>query len=534
MNWSVVLELLLRSTALLLAGELLRRLSKTQTAAFRHRLLLCVFALLALLPVLSIMLPEIHIPLWTASHKATALVTIQELSSTPRAASPVRHTNWLLLVWLAGVVLASAPLFVGAVSAARMALRATPFATSPFQMPARRTDILVSSELLMPLTCGFLRPRILLPASAEHWSSSRLAAVLSHELAHVRRRDIAAQMAAHFIAALWWFQPLVWILRRTLREESELACDAEAIQSGLRPSGYAAELLAVAKTIGGNHRFSTSAIHMVRSGPLEKRLRAILNPPAAVLRPQRTYALFLALGSIAIACSALNLSPTNTFNPQGTSTMKRTILSALVASASLSAATFSGVISDPSGAPIPDVKVLVYNPDTSTMQETATNSDGKFSFAGVAAGQYILRMEKPGFASILREFDLKGTSDIDREFSMGAGGQLAADKLISTNEEQVKPVRIGGAVAESNAITKVQPVYPAAAKEAHTQGVVEIQATISKDGVPIELRVLSSPSDDLSQSALEAVRQWRYRPTLLNGAPVEIVTTVIVNYTLSQ
>jgi TonB family protein len=426
-------------------------------------------------------------------------------------------------------------MFIGAVSAARIARRATPFTTPPFQIAASRTDILVSGELLIPLTCGFLHSRILLPAAAEHWSSSRLAAVLSHELAHVRRRDIAAQMAAHFIAALWWFQPLVWILRRALREESELACDAEAVRSGLRPSGYAAELLAVAKTIGRNYRFSSSAIHMVRSGPLEKRVRAILNPPAVLLRPQRTYALIFALGSIAIASSALTLSPTNTFNPQGTSTMKRTILSALLTSLSLSAATVSGTISDQSGAPVPDVKVLVYNPDTGAKQDAVTGSDGKFSIAGDAAGQYILRMEKPGFTSLFREFDLKADSSVAREFTMtNEGGEQVADKLISTNEEQTKPLRVGGAVAQNNVISRVQPVYPAAAKEAHTQGVVEIQATISKDGVPIELRVLSSPSDDLSQSALEAVRQWRYRPTLLNGAPVEIVTTVIVNYTLSE
>jgi TonB family protein len=56
---------------------------------------------------------------------------------------------------------------------------------------------------------------------------------------------------------------------------------------------------------------------------------------------------------------------------------------------------------------------------------------------------------------------------------------------------------------------------------------------VSKDGVPQEIRVISSPSDDLTQSALEAVRQWRYRPLLLNGAPVEVVTDVIVSYTLA-
>lgn len=535
MDWPLWTELLLRSAALLGGGELLRRFAAKQSAAFRHALVLSVFFLLALFPFCAAFFPEIHIPLWRAAHSQTATVTVQEISSTPIAGSRSHETNWPLLIWLGGVVLASAPMFAGALSAARMARRATPLAISPAPMPASNAEILVSGELLIPLTCGILRPRILLPIAANEWPLARVNAVLSHELAHVRRRDVAAQMIAHTIAALWWFQPLVWMLRRKLREESELACDAEALRSGLRPSSYAAELLAIAKTTGHDYNVSSFGISMARSSDVENRVRAILNPPAALRRPQRTYALVLALGTISIVSSALTISPSNTLNPQGTSPMKHTILSALLASVSLSAATVSGAISDPSGAPVSDVKVLVYNPDTSTKQEAVTNSDGKFNFAGMAAGQYILRMEKPGFVSILREFDLKANSTVDREFIMtNEGGQQVADKPISEKEQEAKPVRIGGKVAQNNLLAKVQPVYPAAAKQAHTQGVVEIQASISKDGVPIELRVLSSPSDDLSQSALEAVRQWRYRPTLLNGNPVEIITDVIVNYTLSQ
>ena len=79
----------------------------------------------------------------------------------------------------------------------------------------------------------------------------------------------------------------------------------------------------------------------------------------------------------------------------------------------------------------------------------------------------------------------------------------------------------------------MQPVYPAAAKSAGVQGSVELQAVISAEGVPQDIQVVSSPSDDLSQSALEAVRQWRYRPTLLNGNPVTILTEILVNYTLA-
>jgi TonB family protein len=52
--------------------------------------------------------------------------------------------------------------------------------------------------------------------------------------------------------------------------------------------------------------------------------------------------------------------------------------------------------------------------------------------------------------------------------------------------------------------------------------------------VPDELTIVSSPDDDLSASALQAVRQWRYRPTLLNGNPVEVTTTIVVNYTLAR
>ena len=215
--------------------------------------------------------------------------------------------------------------------------------------------------------------------------------------------------------------------------------------------------------------------------------------------------------------------------------MKATILTALLTSAGLSAATVSGSISDPMGAVIPDAKVLIYNPDTGAKQETVTGADGKFSVNGTAAGQYILRVEKTGFTSIFRVFDLKADSSVDRQFTMtNEGTQQVADQAVSKNEDQAMRVRVGGEKAESNLTTKVQPIYPPAAKANRIQGTVEIETTISKDGVPLELRVLSSPSDDLSESALEAVRQWRYRPTLLNGAPVEIVTDVIVNYTLMR
>ncbi len=541
MDWRFWLELWVRSGVLLLIAEALRRLAKTQTAAFRHRLLLGAFALLAFLPVLSVLIPEIPLPLWTTAAPHAASVNVQAWSRTV-AQSPVRHTlNWLLIIWVSGVVLSLIPTLAGTVSAHRIASAAAPFNPSaldqallhPYVSTMARTTILVSNELSVPLTCGIFRKRILLPSASQSWTPTRLYAVLSHELAHIQRHDLGAQLAAHVVAALWWFQPLVWVLRRNLRTESELACDAQVMRSGFRPSQYAAELLEIAKAIRRDWRFSSSAIMMARTCDLEERLQAILNPVYAPLSRRRTYTLVLALGSTAVAASAITLRTSPIFN-EGGSSMKTTI-SALLTSAGLSAATISGSIHDPNGAAIADAKVIVYNPDTGAKQETVTASDGRFTIEQGGGGQYILKIEKSGYASIFRGFELKPDSKRDRDFVMtNEGGPQASDTSLTSEETQERRIRVGGAVAQSNLQSKVQPIYPAAAKAAGVQGTVEIETTISKEGVPVDLRVLSSPSDDLSESALEAVRQWRYRPTLLNGEPVQILTVVVVNYTLTQ
>ena len=215
--------------------------------------------------------------------------------------------------------------------------------------------------------------------------------------------------------------------------------------------------------------------------------------------------------------------------------MKRSVFTGLLASVGLSAATISGSIFDPSGSAIPDAKVLLTNPDTGAKQEVASGPDGKFSLEYASAGDYIFTVEKPGYSSIFRAFDLKEDSSIDRGFTMAAGSSPRdTNSIPAESNPAARRVRIEGEVAQSNLIRKVQPIYPVPAKVARTQGTVELEADISKEGVPVEIRVVSSPSDDLSQASLEAVRQWRYRPTLLNGNPVEIVTEVIVNFTLSN
>jgi protein TonB len=94
-------------------------------------------------------------------------------------------------------------------------------------------------------------------------------------------------------------------------------------------------------------------------------------------------------------------------------------------------------------------------------------------------------------------------------------------------------IRVGGNVQAANLINQVRPVYPPLAKQARISGVVELSAVIGKDGRVQDLKVIKG-HPLLVQAALDAVKNWVYRPTLLNGEPVEVSTTIDVNFTLSQ
>jgi protein TonB len=94
-------------------------------------------------------------------------------------------------------------------------------------------------------------------------------------------------------------------------------------------------------------------------------------------------------------------------------------------------------------------------------------------------------------------------------------------------------IRVGGNVQAANLIRKVTPVYPPLAKQARIQGTVRFTAIIGKDGTIQNLQLVSG-HPLLVESARQAVTQWQYKPTLLNGEPVEVVTQIDVNFTLSQ
>jgi protein TonB len=92
-------------------------------------------------------------------------------------------------------------------------------------------------------------------------------------------------------------------------------------------------------------------------------------------------------------------------------------------------------------------------------------------------------------------------------------------------------VRVGGDIKEPKKIKDVKPVYPEAAKAAGIQGIVIIETIIGTDGAVTEAKVLRSVPE-LDRAAIDAVMEWKYTPTLLNGEPVKVIMTVTVTFSL--
>jgi TonB family protein len=121
------------------------------------------------------------------------------------------------------------------------------------------------------------------------------------------------------------------------------------------------------------------------------------------------------------------------------------------------------------------------------------------------------------------------------EFVYVSGGFRYIDYTIMQALSTAPPmrVRVGGEIAKRNLIDIMDPIYPKAARDAHVQGTVKLHLVLAQDGT-VEILDVVSGDPLLQEAAIEAVRHWRYKPTLLNGQPVEVDTTVDVNFQIKN
>jgi TonB family protein len=373
----------------------------------------------------------------------------------------------------------------------------------------------------MPKTWGAFQPVIQLPEAASSWPEDRLRMDLTHEFVHVGRRDWLIHAISQLTCSLHWFNPLVWFGASRLTEDRERACDDGVLRLGEKGGDYAGHLLEMVKSLNGNYGDVSEGVAMAQSH-LEGRIRAMLDPRLRRGEPGRAG---FTLTSIAVL---LLLVP----------------LASLRAPAQSGPNQLTGTVRDPSGGVVPDAAVLAIHADTGKRELVNTSDAGDFSLKGLPAGNYTVQVRKPGFALLEQpNVAVPAGAEVRLDLVLNIGKisetlKVTAPRPAGTQQAQTTAptrIRVGGHVQAAKLITKVNPIYPASLKQQGIQGTVLLRTVISTAGVPLEIELLNTSAEpEFVAASIDAIRQWRYDPTLLNGVPVEVITEITVNFTLSE
>ena len=450
-----------------------------------------------------------------------------------------------------------------------------------------RARVHFAPGLVQPVTFGIAPAIVLLPAALREASAEQRTAVLCHELLHVQRKDWPWVLVEEAVLTLLWFHPAVWWLVGELQLAREQVVDRLTVAATGARRAYMDALLSAADTPSAPPLLAG----FLRRRHLARRLVALaeevsMSRVRVAVGGVLVVGVLAGSGSVALAAWPLVLAPSGGQDPvmlfqpkpdgEGQLTVVHrqtidvpsglsqelthaTILVDLVVdgtgavtgvrpvsfgirnqnnSGGLNAsdrksleALLAGVPESTGGRrPFADGAAVIR--DVDAMLQAASTALAQWRFGAPASAPAIVRMSA--------SFDLganKTTTGAPMPLSGFAGTAGVPMRTVFTGRTVARSddgtLRVGGAIKAPQKVLNVSPVYPQEAQDARVQGVVIIEAKIGPDGSVAEAWVLRS-IPMLDQAALDAVRQWRYSPTLLNGVPVPVICTVTVNFTLSD
>lgn len=283
-----------KSTVVLAVAWLLSLVLRSRSAAVRHLVWTAASAAVLALPLLSVSLPALRVPTFSrlapgvaALFQTNATVQPEALSDATAGTRVAPHEqgrslqlDWrgaLLLLWAIGVAACIAQMLIAFSGVWRIRHAAQPWSIAEDLLVAHGVPVLKTKAGTMPMTCGFLKPAILMPEDAETWTEDRRRMVLLHEIAHVKRGDVVAHLLGRLALVLNWWNPLAWLAWREFLKERERATDDLVLSTGTRASVYASHLLEIARSMRSKPALACAAVAMARRSELEGRLVAILD-----------------------------------------------------------------------------------------------------------------------------------------------------------------------------------------------------------------------------------------------------------------
>jgi len=384
---------------------------------------------------------------------------------------------WILLAWFAGVVLFVARLNVGLLVARRMRLVATTAVPAELQAVfealrrrlgvARAVRLMHSALVQAPTVIGWLRPVVLVPASClTGLSAMQIEAILAHELAHIRRHDYLVSVMQSVIETLLFYHPAVWWVSRQVRRERECCCDEMAVAVGGDRLAYARALSALEE----RRSYSPEFVLGANGGVLMMRIKRLLGCKEDSAVSQ--FAAFTVLALIVALAGSYVV------------TAARAEVSALRRAARAASPMELEAVSP--------LNMLIASPAVREflLKEPVMMAQAEAPVAPASPPQ-----------SPPKSFDRLVPATLDGPaHDLGPRDGMVAWSL---------------------------PVYPPEARAGGIQGVVALKVTITNTGTVEDIQVISGPQE-LRQSTIDAVKQWKFDPSWDHGYSVGVKTIGVI------
>jgi len=524
--------------------------------------------------VLCLVLPWIQPYQRRTSSTTAAFVFDAAAGVTGRSTAPALSNSHLGVATIALVVLAGGALLrltwlvVGVVKL-RHLRRAGTEGAAPMGEDLQRTlgtraDIRYVPSLEHPVTFGLAKPIVLLPNAVRFQSADVQRAVAGHELIHVRRRDWFWLLVEEIGVSLMWFHPAAWWLASRIQLAREEVVDELTILLTGRRKAYVEALLAFSDSTSvvptaafarRRHLIRRIALISTEDSMSSKRIvfscavmalvvvggawRAVAAFPLRAGTVQMTQ---LAAGPGPLELRAHGVTPENPV-PRRVHYEAPTVPD--IVETSSAKITLKITVDDAGGvAEARPTAIAVRGADFTISVEDGDLHDLHAMIDKQMSAYSAQRIMPPDVAwkarkTVTAVIDSAMTSVKAWRYDPPAQAPLTfavslvygdPGSLPASNGE--KALRIGGGIEPPKKIVDVRPVYPPEARAAGIKGVVILEARIDAEGNVEDARVLKSVDTQIDQAAIDAVRQWKFTPTLMNGEPTAVIMTVTINFTL--